>query len=190
MNGLSPAVDLTFKLSSRIFDLKSIVNQFELEPGMRVADLGSGSGFFTVEMAKVLGEGGRVAAVDILDTALEVVKSRAAESGIRNVELVRADIEVSGGTFLADDSEDFVLLANVLFQNDQKTEILNEAARILRPAGRLAIIDWEKSSGGLGPPDEYRTPRESILALASGESLIYEKDLIVDAYHFGMVFRK
>lgn len=190
MNGLSPTVSLNSKLTSQIFDLKDIVNQFGLEPGMRAADLGSGSGYFTVEIAKVVGEGGKVMAVDILDTALETVRERASGAGVKNVQLVRANLEVIGSTFLADDSQDFVLLANVLFQNDQKVEIIKEAKRVLRPVGKLVIIDWEKGVGGLGPPDEFRTPKESILGLASQENLIYERDITVDAYHFGMMFRK
>lgn len=190
MPGLSPSVNLSSKLASQIFDLKDIVNQFELELGMRAADLGSGSGYFTVEVARAVGEGGLVTAVDILETALETVRERTAGAGLKNVQLVRANLEVIGSTFLADDSQDFVLLANVLFQNDQKLEIIKEAKRILRTSGKMVIVDWEKGAGGLGPPDEYRTPKESILGLASQEGLNYEKDVVVDVYHFGMMFRK
>lgn len=187
---LSPSVNLLSKHVPQIFDLKNIVKQFGLEPGMRAADLGSGSGYFTVEMAKAVEEGGVVTAVDILDAALETVRGKVLDAGVKNVQLVRANLEVIGSTFLADDSQDFVLLANVLFQNDQKLGILREAKRVLRPGMKLAIIDWEKGVGGLGPPDEYRIPKESVLELASQEGLTYEKDINVDAYHFGMIFRK
>ena len=187
---LSPSVNLLSKAVPQFFDLKNIVRQFELEPGMRVADLGSGSGYFTVEMAKAVEDGGIVTAVDILDAALETVRGRVLDAGMKNVQLVRANLEVIGSTFLADDSQDFVLLANVLFQNDQKLEILREAKRILRPARKLVVIDWEKRVGGLGPPDEYRIPRESVLGLTSQEGLTFEKDINADAYHFGMMFRK
>lgn len=190
MSGLSPSVNLSSNLASQIFDLKDIVNQFGLEPGTRAADLGSGSGYFTVEMAKAVGEEGQVMAIDILETALETVRERAVGAGVKNIQLVRANLEVIGSTFLADDSQDFVLLANVLFQNDQKLDIIKEAKRILRSGGKMAIVDWEKGVGGLGPPDEFRTPKESILGLASQESFNYERDIIIDAYHFGMMFRK
>ncbi|MFN7088805.1 MAG: class I SAM-dependent methyltransferase [Candidatus Paceibacteria bacterium] len=189
MVDFSPAVSLMPKLTQTL-DLSNIVKQFNLEPGMRAADLGSGSGYFTIEMAKILGESGKVTAVDILDTALETVRAKVQLSGLENVQLVRANLEVLGSTFLADDSQDFVLLANVLFQNDQKIEIMREAKRILKPGHRLAIIDWEKGKGGLGPPDELRAPKESILAFASQEGLTFEKEIFVDAYHFGLMFRK
>ena len=190
MAELSPSVSLSSKLTSQVFDLKTIVSQFGLEPGMRAADFGSGSGYFTIEMAKAVEEGGVITAVDILDNALETVRAKVYASGLKNVHLVRANLEVIGSTFLADESQDFVLLATVLFQNDQKLEVVREAKRVLRPGGQLAIIDWEKNTGGLGPPDEYRTPKDSILNLASQEGFVYEKDIVVDAYHFGMMFRK
>ena len=183
-------VSLSSKLSNQIFDLKSIVRQFGLQEGMRIADLGSGSGYFTIEIAKAVGEGGAVTAMDILDTALETVRARAISEGVKNIQLVRANLEIVGSTSLADDSQDFVLIKNVLFQNDGKLEIIKEAERVLRPAGKLVIIDWEKGAGGFGPPDEYRTPKESILVLANQEKFIYEKDISIDVYHFGMMFRK
>lgn len=190
MNGLSPAVSLSSKLSDQIFDIPNIVGQFQLEPGMRIADFGSGSGYFSVEMAKAVGEGGVITAIDILDSALEATRSRAVMAGIGNIQLVRANLEVIGSTFLADDSTDFVLLKNILFQNDQKLPIIKEAKRVLRSNGRLAIIDWEKGKGGLGPPDEYRAPKETILTLASEEGFTFEKELVVDLYHYGLIFRK
>lgn len=177
-------------MADQIFDIPNIVSQFTLEPGMRAADFGSGSGYFTVEIAKAVGESGMVTAIDILDSALEATRSRAILAGTSNIQLVRANLEVIGSTYLADDSEDFVLLKNILFQNDQKLPIIKEAKRVLRPGGRLAMIDWEKSKGGLGPPDEFRTPKETMLSLASQEGLSFEKELVIDVYHYGLIFKK
>ncbi|OHB16944.1 MAG: hypothetical protein A2913_00755 [Parcubacteria group bacterium RIFCSPLOWO2_01_FULL_40_65] len=182
--------NLSPKLANQTFDLKNIISQFELEPGIKIADLGSGSGYFTIEMAKAIGDGGIVTAVDVLESALETVRARATIADVKNIHLIRANLEVLGSTFLSDNSQDFVLIKNVLFQNDQKIRVIREAKRILMSGRKLVIIDWGKGVGGLGPPDEYRTPKESILSLASQEGLIYEKDIIVDIYHFGMMFRK
>lgn len=176
--------------SNQIFDLKDIIGQFDLVPGMQAADFGTGSGFFTLEMAKIVAEKGRVSAVDILDTALETVKIKASSAGLKNIQLIKANLEIVGATGLAGDSQDFVLLKNVLFQNDQKLEIIKEAKRALKPSGRLVIIDWSAGAGGLGPPDEYRSSKENILELANQAGLTFQKDIIIDVYHFGMMFRK
>ena len=190
MENVFVAFNLGSKLANQTFDLKDIINQFELGPGMKIADLGSGSGYFTIEMAKAIGDGGVVTAVDVLESALETLRVRGVSADVKNVHLVRANLEVLGSTFLSDNSQDFVLIKNVLFQNEQKIGIIREAKRILMPGRKLVKIDWEKGAGGLGPPDEYRTPKESILSLASQEGLTYEKEITVDAYHFGMMLRK
>ena len=190
MENVLVGLDLSSKLTNQTFDLKNIVNQFEFAPGMKIADLGSGSGYFTIEMAKAIGDGGVVTAVDVLESALETVRVRAITADLKNIHLVRANLEVLGSTFLSDNSQDFVLIKNVLFQNDQKIGIIREAKRMLMPGRKLVIIDWEKGAGGLGPPDEYRTPKESILSLATQEDLTYEKEITIDVYHFGMMFRK
>lgn len=185
-----PNVDLSSKLAGQIFDLKDITNQFGLVPGMQVADFGAGSGFFTVEMAKIVNEKGRVFAVDILDTALETVKIKASSAGLKNIQLIKANLEIVGATSLADDSQDFVLIKNVLFQNDQKLEIIKEAKRVLKPNSRLVIIDWTKGAGGLGPPDEYRSSKESISGLSAEAGFSFQKDITIDVYHFGMILKK
>lgn len=176
--------------SNKIFDLKDIIGQFDLAPGMQVADFGTGSGFFTVEMAKLVAEKGLVSAIDILDPALETVKIKALSEGLKNIQLIKANLEAAGGTGLTDDSQDFVLIKNVLFQNDQKLEIIKEAKRVLKPSGRLVIIDWAKGAGGLGPPDEYRSSKENILELANQTGLNFQKDITIDVYHFGMMLKK
>jgi ubiquinone/menaquinone biosynthesis C-methylase UbiE len=190
MENFLAAVDLSSKLTNQTFDLENIVSQFGLESGMRAADLGSGSGYFTIELAKAVGEQGIVTAIDILEPALDTVRAKATSANLKNIHLVKANLEVLGSTFLAENSQDFVLIKNVLFQNDQKNGIIREAKRILKFGGRLVIIDWEKGAGGLGPPDEYRSSKETILATVSQEGLSFEKDIIIDAYHFGMMFRK
>lgn len=182
--------DLSSKSVNQTFDLKNIVSQFELAPGMKIADLGSGSGYFTIEIAEAIGERGLVTAIDVLESALETVKTRAASVGVKNIHLVRANLEVLGSTFLSDNSQDFVLIKNVLFQNDEKMMVIREAKRISMFGKKLVIIDWEKGTGGLGPPDEYRSSKESIFNLAAREGLVYEKDITIDIYHFGMMFRK
>jgi ubiquinone/menaquinone biosynthesis C-methylase UbiE len=153
MENVFTAFDLSSKLANQTFDLKNIISQFELKPGTKIADLGSGSGYFTIEMAKIIGDGGVVTAVDVLESALETVRTKAVSADVKNIHLVRANLEVLGSTFLPDNSQDFVLVKNVLFQNDQKIRIIREAKRMLISRKKMVIIDWEKGTGGLGPPD-------------------------------------
>src|SRR3989344_1723292 len=101
-----------------------IVNEFGLMPGMSVADFGSGAGYFTILMAGRVGKEGRVYALDIMESALDSVRAKARAVGLENVEEIRTNLEVLGSSCLADQSQDIVLLANILFQPDKQSEII------------------------------------------------------------------
>ena len=99
-------------------DPQNNIEQFGLSEGMIVADLGSGSGFYTVAAAQAVGGSGRVYAIDVQKNMLEHVKNLVNERKIMNVEIVWADIEKVGGTKLKGFSVDAVIISsfdNVVF---------------------------------------------------------------------------
>lgn len=169
---------------------EQIVAEFGVTEGMRVADFGSGSGHFAILLAQRVGKDGKVAAIDVQESALEAVRARAQAAGLENIEPIHADLEVLGSTGLPDDSHDLVLISNTLFQSSKKTEILKEAKRILKTQAVLVIIEWKKGGGGFGPPDNLRTDEETIQALVTGEGFIFEREINAGQFHFGTVFRK
>ena len=91
-----------------------IVNEFGLRPGMNVADFGSGAGYFTIIMGERVGTEGRVYALDIMESALDSVREKAKAAGLENIEVIQTNLEVLGSSGLADQSQDVVLLANIL----------------------------------------------------------------------------
>ena len=175
----------------------SIINEFDLREGMSVADFGSGAGYFTILVAERVGKEGKVYALDIMESALDSVRAKARAVGLENVEIVRTNLEVLGSSGLADQSQDIVLLANILFQSDKKSEIIREARRVLKDGGSLIIIDWKKGAGampdgrqGFGPPDSLRTDEMAMRSLAVGEGLVFERSFNAGQFHFGEIFRK
>ena len=105
-----------------------VVMGLGLMPGQKAADFGCGSGFFSLALARAVGDNGRVTAIDVMKEPLESVHARAEAAGLKNIDMVRADLEVLGGTKLADGSQDCVLMKNVLFQSQKKSAMLAEAA--------------------------------------------------------------
>lgn len=168
---------------------EGIVDSFELKPGMRVADFGCGSGYFTLLMAKKVGPSGTVTALDILESVLEVVRSKAAAMSLNNLQTVRANLEVLGSSGLSDNSQDLVLIANILFQSEKKLEILREARRVLSPGGFLVVIEWKKEGRGFGPPVQQRLDSGEIKSLALGMKYSFVKEIDAGAYHFGLMFK-
>jgi len=168
---------------------EKIVNTLSLQEGMKIADFGSGTGYFTILIGKEIGKQGIVYALDVQEMPLEAVQNKAKIEGLTNVEAIRANLEVIGGSSLPDNSQDMVLMANILFQSSQKTDIVREGKRILKDGGRLVAIDWEKKSGGFGPPDAMRTESAKIKSLILDEGFTFERDIDAGKFHFGMIFQ-
>ena len=168
-----------------------IVESFGLETGMKVADFGSGAGYFTILMAKKVGDSGAVTALDIMESALETVRAKASAVGLKNLQTTRGDLEVLGGAALPDNSQNMVLLANILFQSSKKEQIIQEVKRILMPGGSVIVIDWKKeTNGGLGPPAELKINQEELKAMFQKEGLTFVHNIDAGTFHFGFIFGK
>ena len=160
-----------------------------IEPGMLVADFGSGSGAYTLAIADRLEGVGHVYAIDIQRDLLRRIANEAAKLGHKNVEIIWADLEVPRASKLAGETLDFVLISNLLFQVPDKGALLAEARRILKATGRLAIVDWSESFKGLGPVDEDVVPKQTGLELARKAGFELMKEFPAGAHHYGLIMR-
>lgn len=171
-------------------DTQHIVSLLGVAPGQQVADLGCGTGYFTIALAKVVGKNGIVSAVDVMLEPLESVRARAEAMGLNTIRTIRADLEVLGGTKIPDNSQDLSLLANTMFQSQKKEAMLAEAVRMLKPGGRLVVIEWKKGVNGFGPPDALRTDEEAMRALAIAAGVRFERTIETGAFYYGQVYIK
>ena len=177
-------------LSDGFLNPETIIGDFGVTPGMQIADFGSGSGHVAILLGKRAGEAGKVTAIDIMEDKLDSVRVQAKEAGVKNIETVRADLEVSGGTGIADNSQDLVVLVNILFQSQKKSDILKEAKRVLKMGGRVVVVDWKKSTQGFGPPDLFRSDEGAMQALFTNVGFSFVKNFNTDRYHYGLIFQK
>lgn len=141
-------------------------------------------------LARAVGNDGVVTAVDVMEEPLQAVRTKAEAAGLTNVKEVRADLEVVGGTKIPDNSQDLSVLANVLFQSQKKELMIAEAVRMLKPGGRLLIVNWKKGVGGFGPPDELRSDEETLKSLATASGVRFERPVDAGTYYIGLVFVK
>ena len=169
---------------------RKVVGQVGLREGMVVADFGSGSGHYTLAAAKAVGDTGRVYAIDIQQALLKNVKNLSSREHRRNIEVVWGDVEKQGGAKIREHSVDVVFLTNILFQLDHKEGVLGEAKRVLKPQGRLLIVDWTSSFSNMGPPPERVFQEGAARELAEGQGFRFEKRIDAGAHHYGLVFQK
>jgi len=168
---------------------EEIIKQLNIQKAMKVADFGCGAGYFSIPLAKIVGEEGRIYALDILDTALESVQSRAKLEGLFNIETKRCNLEEPSGSKLEDNSVELAWLANILFQSSKKTDIIKEAKRILKKGGEMVVIDW-KANQPMGPPENLIVSSDSVKKIVKEQGLILKKEFPVDKYHWGIIFEK
>lgn len=160
-----------------------------VEPGMRIADFGAGSGAYVLAIAERLTNSGHVYAIDVQRDLLRRIKNESHKKGYKNVEIIWSDLEQPNGSRIADRHLDLVLISNLLFQVEEKRGLFAEAWRILKPDGRLAVVEWSDSFRGLGPDKKAVVKKSAALALAaeSGFELLREFD--AGAHHYGLIFR-
>ncbi len=167
-------------------DPSKLITQLPLKDGDIVADFGAGSGGWTIPLAKKL-RGGRIYAFDIQPEVLSALKGRAELEGIHNIETRICNLEEPQATKLENESVDMVLIANVLFEIEDKPAILKEAKRILKPQGKLVIIDWQPGAP-IGPKQGVVSPQE-IKALFENLGLELEKESKAGAFHYLIIGR-
>jgi len=166
------------------------VREMALRPGMKVADFGAGSGAYALAMARIVGESGRVYAVDVQKDMLLKIKNEARAEGLGNVDIIWGDMDRKGGTKVADRALDMVLLSNTLFQLEEKQTAFEEAKRTLKPDGTLVVIDWQESYGGMGPRSEDVVSIEKARVLANAAGFSPVREFPAGLHHYGIVFRR
>jgi SAM-dependent methyltransferase len=109
--------------------------------GMTVADVGAGSGYFTVRLAARVGAKGRVYANDLQPEMLKMLAARLARDNVRNVTLVQGAID---DPKLAASSIDLVLMVDVYHEFSEPQKMLRALRTALKPGGRLVLLEYRK----------------------------------------------
>ncbi len=108
-----------------------------IKPGFRVLDYGCGPGGHSIAAAELVGEQGKIYALDIHSLATEMVKKTATRNGLDNIETIQSDCDTS----LRAESLDMVLLYDVFHNLSNPDDVLSELNRVLKPDGILSFSD-------------------------------------------------
>jgi ubiquinone/menaquinone biosynthesis C-methylase UbiE len=130
-------MSLAFRVQDWLFPRGEILDRAGIQVGDRVLDYGCGPGSYVVELARRVGEAGRVYALDVHPAAIERVRSLVRQHTLDNVELIQSDCT----TGLMGNSIDIVLLYDVLHMLTNPNRVLRELRRVLKPEGTLSVLD-------------------------------------------------
>jgi ubiquinone/menaquinone biosynthesis C-methylase UbiE len=160
-----------------------------LLPGMKVADVGCGSGYFTFRLAKAVGPKGKVFALDVSSDALKPVRERVENERLGSVEVIQSEARKTG---LRPLSLDAALVCLVLHEAspDDRLPLVRDVARALKPGGFLFVIDHRKSHEIKFDPYEKLIPREDLVKFGTDAGLVLDAEFHYLKYQVFLRFRK
>lgn len=135
-----------------------LIKVLDLNPSAVVADIGSGTGYFTFRLAREVPHG-RVYAVDVVPALLDTIRSRAADAGLRNVNPVlgsSTDPNLPAGRL------DLILIVASYHEFTHPREMLESMYAALKPGGRLAIVEYRREDPTIPVPEAHRMTEEQI----------------------------
>ena len=172
---------------SDFLNVDDILTHLNLKDTMLACEFGCGSADFTMALAKKLSKG-KVYAMDIQEEKLSALQSKLTLAKLNNVVMVLCDLEAPSGSTLPDNYLDVVLIPNMLFQTQNKYDIIKEGQRILKSGGQLLIVDWLKA-GPFSPREGMVSPSQ-IKEIAKDLGLFFRKELASGDYHYALLFVK
>jgi ubiquinone/menaquinone biosynthesis C-methylase UbiE len=135
-----------------------VISALALTPGQVVADIGAGTGYFTVRLAKAAAAP-KVYAVDVEKSMVDYISHRATKEGLRNISAILARPDHAN----LPEPVDLVLVVDTYHHIPNRPAYFRELRKSLKPAARVAIIDFRKGAPS-GPPEEFRVTPEQISA--------------------------
>lgn len=137
----------------------AVIGALALTPAMTIADIGAGTGYFAMRLARAVPEG-RVIATDVEPDMIRYLEERATREGLTNVKAV---LTPPTDPQLADASLDRILVVDVWHHLGDRVGYAKALARALKPGGSIAIVDF-KLEAKHGPPAKHRLAPEAIVA--------------------------
>lgn len=176
-----------------IIDVPEILRRAELKPGDVVADLGTGrEGRLAIPAGKVVGDSGISYAVDVVKAILPTIQSKAKMHNVHNVKTIWSDLEVYGATkAIRDNTLTVGFVVTTLFQSTKHADMLYECHRMVRPGGKLIVVDWKPGMNSpLGPAEHLRVHPEEVKGICAKLSMQLHSEFEAGLYHWGLVFIK
>jgi len=112
--------------------------------GMKGADFGCGTGYFTALLSQAVGHSGKIYAFDIDDEVLKSAQEFVDQFALRNIKFLHQDLEINSG--LEKKILDFVFVSQVLYQSDEPQKIISEAKRVLKDKGFLIVLEPQQEN--------------------------------------------
>ena len=158
-----------------------------LAPGMAVADVGAGTGYYSWQIAQRIGDAGRVHAVDVQPQMIALLKERMQQRGVRNVLPV---LGTPTDTMLAPGAIDLALMVDVYHELEHPREILASVQRALKPGGRLVLVEYRAEDDNVPIKRLHKMSAAQIRREVGASGLEWQQTVDTLPWQHVVVFRK
>ena len=161
-----------------------VLQALALKPGQVACDIGSGPGYFALRLARAVGEGGLVYAVDVEPRILGALRDRIEKSGARNVVPV---LSLPRDPLLPRAACDLILIVDTFHHFPDPVAYLRRLTGSLREGGQLVNVDFHKRELPVGPGLDHKVSREEFLAKARAAGLVLKSEHSFLPYQYFLV---
>ena len=164
-----------------------LLRELALVPGMMVADIGAGTGYYTWQLAKQVGPGGRVYAVDVQPEMISMLDSQMAKRGVRNVvSVLGSDTTVK----LPPASVDLAIMVDVYHELAYPAEVLNSIVGALKRGGRVVFVEYRAEDPAVAIKQLHKMSEAQVRREATAHGLTWERSIEALPIQHAIVFRK
>ncbi len=177
--------------SKAYLNADEVLREIGLKSGVSFLDIGSGEGYFSIAAARIVGNKGRVYALDSYQVAIDRLREHIHREKINNLEAIVAD--ATSKIPLPDGIVDVCLMANVLhgFANEKEVAgAMNEIARVMKPGGTFVVTDFKKIEGPPGPPISIRLAPDEVARKLSKYGFRKTRVADLGPYHYAVMFSR
>ena len=164
-----------------------LMRELALRPGMVVADIGAGTGYYARRMSPMVGTAGTVFAVDVQPEMIAMLTDLAKKAGLANIKPV---LGAADNVKLADASIDLAIMVDVYHELEWPFEVIESIVRALKPGGRVAYVEYRAEDANVPIKPVHKMTEAQVRKEASQHALIYERTANTLPWQHVIFFRK
>ena len=177
--------------SKEILDSNRVLSAIGLKKGDIFLDAGCGDGYMSLAASKIVGEEGKVYAVDVWEESINAFKEKIKSDNIKNIEASVANITQK--IPVDDESIDILYMGNVLHgfvENNEVESVMKEIQRVIKQGGSFAVVEFKKEESTHGPPLHVRITPEEVEEIVKNYGFIVKEVKEVGTYHYTIISTK
>jgi SAM-dependent methyltransferase len=164
-----------------------LIKELDVKPGMAVADIGAGTGYFSRRIAPLLGNGGRLFAVDVQPQMVTLLERLAAKDKITNITAVLGE---PAQVKLADASIDLAIMVDVYHELEYPYEMMQSIVKALKPGGRLVFVEYRAEDSFVPIKEIHKMTEAQVRIEAAVHALTWERTSKRLPWQHVIIFKK